>query len=190
MPTTRDRLIDAALKRFYRDGFRNVGIEPILNDVGISKTAFYKHFDSKETLISAVLTERSALLQEMLRKMICDRGGSDPRAQVAALFDVVESVTEADGYQGCIFVNAAMEYPQRHELPHVVAAENKRAVEAIIFEICVAAGADDPQAASQELCLIMEGAYVARQITGNVHSVAVARRVANAVLARRCPDRT
>lgn len=189
MPTTRDRLIDAALKRFYRDGFRNVGIESIFNDVGISKTAFYKHFDSKETLIAAVLTERSALLRETLLKTIRSRGGDDPRAQVAALFDVVESVTEADGYQGCIFVNAAMEYPQRHEPAHIVSAENKRAVEAIISEIVAAAGADDPQAAAEELCLIMEGAYVARQITGNLQSVNVARSVAEAVLMRRCPAR-
>lgn len=187
MPTTRDRLIDAALKRFYRDGFRNVGIDPILSDVGISKTAFYKHFDSKESLISAVLAERSALLQETLREMIRSRGGSDPRAQVAALFDVVQSVTEADGYQGCIFVNAAMEYPQCHEPAHVAAAENKRAVEEIIREIAVAAGADDPQAAAQELCLVMEGAYIARQITGDSQSLDVARRVADAIIAHRCP---
>ena len=30
---TRQRLIDAAGRRFYRDGFRNVGIDQILTDV-------------------------------------------------------------------------------------------------------------------------------------------------------------
>ncbi|MGE5191166.1 MAG: hypothetical protein ACM3U2_01610 [Deltaproteobacteria bacterium] len=37
---TRQRLIEAAIRRFYRDGFRNDGIDQILTDVGISKTAF------------------------------------------------------------------------------------------------------------------------------------------------------
>ena len=38
MPDTKQRLIDAATRRFYRDGFRNVGLDQILDDVGISKT--------------------------------------------------------------------------------------------------------------------------------------------------------
>lgn len=40
---TRQRLVDAAVRRFYRDGFRSVGIDQVLADVGISKTAFYTH---------------------------------------------------------------------------------------------------------------------------------------------------
>jgi AcrR family transcriptional regulator len=52
---TRQRLVEAAVKRFYRDGFRNVGIDQILADVGISKTAFYKHFECKEDLMLAAL---------------------------------------------------------------------------------------------------------------------------------------
>jgi len=58
--TTRQRLIEAALKRFYRDGFRNVGIDQVLADVGISKTAFYKHFESKDDLMLAVLELKNA----------------------------------------------------------------------------------------------------------------------------------
>ena len=52
---TRQRLIEAVVRRFYRDGFRNVGIDQILSDVGISKTAFYKHFECKEDLMLAAL---------------------------------------------------------------------------------------------------------------------------------------
>ena len=37
--STRDKLIEAAVRRFYREGFRNVGIDQVYGDVGISKTA-------------------------------------------------------------------------------------------------------------------------------------------------------
>ena len=57
---TRQKLMDAAFTRFYRDGFRNVGIDQILSDVGISKTAFYKHFESKEDLLVAALEDHDA----------------------------------------------------------------------------------------------------------------------------------
>jgi AcrR family transcriptional regulator len=44
-------LIEAAVRRFYRDGFRNVGIDQVYSEIGISKTAFYKHFESNEDLM-------------------------------------------------------------------------------------------------------------------------------------------
>jgi AcrR family transcriptional regulator len=53
--TRRLRLIEAAVRRFYRDGFRSVGIDQVYSDVGISKTAFYKHFESKDDLMLAAL---------------------------------------------------------------------------------------------------------------------------------------
>lgn len=40
---------------------------------------------------------------------------------------------------------------------------------------------------AQELCLIMEGAYVTRQVTGDPATIAVARRVADSVIAKRLP---
>jgi AcrR family transcriptional regulator len=75
MSSTRQRLTEAAVRRFYRDGFRNVGRDQVLADVGISKTAFYKHFESKEDLVLAALEMKDRWLQVTFRKMIRERGG-------------------------------------------------------------------------------------------------------------------
>src|SRR5262245_1268317 len=132
MPSaTRQRLVDAGIKRFYRDGFRNVGIDQILTDVGISKTAFYKHFESKDDLMLAVLEFQNQWLQNTFRKMIQERGGDSAIGQLRAVLDVVEMIIESEDFQGCIFVNAAMEFPLMHEPAHVAAAGNKRAIEEI-----------------------------------------------------------
>ena len=72
---TRQRLVEAAVRRFYRDGFRMVGIDQILTDVGISKTAFYKHFGSKEDLMLAALEMQHHWLLDTFRMMIRERGG-------------------------------------------------------------------------------------------------------------------
>jgi AcrR family transcriptional regulator len=186
--TTRQRLIDASVKRFYRDGFRNVGIDQILSDVGISKTAFYKHFECKDDLMLAALEMQNAWLQNTFRAMIRERGGEAAMGQLRAVLDVVETIIESDEFQGCIFVNVAMEFPLMHEPAHVAAAENKRAIEAIICEIAARAGATNPRALAEELCLIIEGAYVTRQVTGNRHTVDIARRVAERVIAAHVSD--
>ena len=179
MPSaTRQRLIDASIRRFYRDGFRNVGIDQILADVGISKTAFYKHFECKDDLMLAALEMQNVWLQNTFRDMIRQRGGDSAIGQLQAVLDVVETIIESDDFQGCIFVNAAMEFPLMHEPAHVAAAENKRAIDAIVCDIATRAGAAGPRALAEELCLIFEGAYVTRQVTGNRYTIDIARRVA------------
>jgi AcrR family transcriptional regulator len=184
---TKARLVDAALRRFYRDGFRNVGIDQVIADVGISKTAFYKHFESKDDLMLAVLEMKNLWLQDLLRQVTATRGEGSAADQLRRLFDVVDQIIASDEYQGCMFVNVAMEFPLPHEPAHRAAAEHKRSIEAIATELAARAGADQPQALAQELCLIMEGAYVTRQVTGDPRTIEIARRIANAVIAARLP---
>ena len=185
---TRQRLIDAAVRRFYRDGFRNVGIDQVLADVGISKTAFYKHFESKEDLMLAALEMQNCWLQDTFRTMIRERGGPTAIGQLRAVLDVVEHIIESDDFQGCIFVNVAMEFPLPHEPAHIAASQNKQAIEDIVNAISEEAGADEPKLLAQELCLIMEGAYVTRHVTGNKNTVDIARRIADLAISSRCPD--
>jgi AcrR family transcriptional regulator len=186
--TTRQRLIEASVRRFYRDGFRNVAIDQILADVGISKTAFYKHFDCKEDLMLAALEAQSRWAEETFRGLMRERGGPSPLGQLYALFDVVEQIIESDEFQGCIFVNAAMEFPLPHEPAHVAAAQNKQAIEDIVHAVATEAGATDPHSLAKELCLIMEGAYVTRHVTQNRQTVDIARRVAKLVITAGCPQ--
>ena len=183
---TRRRLVEAAIRRFYRDGFRNVGINQVLRDVGISKTAFYKHFESKEDLMLAALEMQNDWLQETFRTMVCERGGPSAMDRLHAVLDVVDHIIESDDYQGCIFVNVVMEFPLPHEPAHQLASENKRAIEEIVFTFAQEAGAAEPRSLAQALCLIMEGAYVTRQVTGNPQTIDIARRIARQVIAVHC----
>ncbi len=185
---TRQRLVEAAIRRFYRDGFRSVGIDQILKDVGISKTAFYKHFESKDDLMIAALETQHAWAQEIFRTMICERGGPSAMGRLHAVLDVVDHVIESDDFHGCIFVNAAIEFPLPHEPAHVLAAKNKQAIEEIVRELAQEAGADDPLALAQEFCMIIEGTYVTRHVSGNKQTIEIARRIAQRVIAARCPQ--
>src|SRR5215510_3196407 len=120
--------MEAAFQRIYRDGFRHVAIDQILADVGISKTAFYKHFECKEDLMLAALEDQNRQMLEVFRNMARERGGPTPVGQLRSLLDVVEHFVESDDFQGCIFVNVAMEFPLPHEPAHLAAAKNKQAI--------------------------------------------------------------
>jgi hypothetical protein len=100
----------------------------------------------------------------------------------------VDHIIESDDYQGCIFINVAMEFPLAHEPAHVLASQNKQAIEEILFALAVEARARDPRALAQELCLVMEGAYVTRQVTGNRQTIEIARRIAKLIVASHCQE--
>jgi AcrR family transcriptional regulator len=189
MPSaTRRRLTEAAARRFYRDGFRNVGLDQVLADVGISKTAFYKHFECKEDLVLAALDLKGRWLRDTFHEVIREHGGATPVGQLRALLDVVGHIIDDDEFHGCIFVNVTMEFPLPHDPAHVAAAQHKQAIENIVHDLAARAGATDPRRMARELCLVMEGAYVTRQVTGDKQSIDVARRVADLVIAAHLPE--
>lgn len=185
MTNTRQRLVEAAVRRFYRDGFRNVGIDQVLADVGISKTAFYKHFESKEDLMLAVLDTQYGWLQDRFRTMVLERA-IDPVARLYAVLDVVEQVIESDDFQGCIFVKTFMEFPLPHEPAHRLAVQSKQLIEDFVHQLAVEAEANDPRSLAREVCLIIEGTYITRQATGNKRTVDMARRLVRLLIADRC----
>ncbi len=119
--------------------------------------------------------------------MIRQRGGCTAIDQLHAVLDVVDHIIASDDFQGCIFVNAAMEFPLAHEPAHVAAAENKKAIEDILNALAIEARADDPRGLAQELCLIIEGTYVTRHISGNKRTIDIARRIASLAIASHCP---
>ena len=185
--STRDKLIEAAVRRFYREGFRNVGIDQVYGDVGISKTAFYKHFESKEDLMLAVLAEQDRWLQESLSQMIRQRGGDTAAGQLRALFDLLEQIMDSDDFHGCIFVNVTMEFPLPHDPAHVAAVKAKQSFEDVVHDIFAHAQAANPRGAARELCLICEGTYVTRHLTGDRNTINVARQLGDLVIARHLP---
>ena len=191
MPTdTRQRLVEAAKNRFYRDGFRNVGIDAILADVGISKAGFYKHFESKDDLMVGVLDDVAAFLQRQFRDMVKDRGGQSGEGQLRAVLDIVQQIMQDEQFHGCIFVNAAMEFPSPHDPAHQAARRHKQTVEEFVFELAERAHVREPAAFAQELCMIIEGAYVTRTVTGDPRSIAIARRLAEQSFQRHLPEKT
>jgi AcrR family transcriptional regulator len=52
---TRQRIIDAAGRRFKSDGIDRSGVATLMADAGLTNGAFYAHFESKDDLVTAVI---------------------------------------------------------------------------------------------------------------------------------------
>ena len=56
-PTTRQKLVDAAVREFSEHGFHAASLNRILDGVSISKGQFYYHFRSKAALLRALFAD-------------------------------------------------------------------------------------------------------------------------------------
>ena len=81
-----------------------------------------------------------------------------------------------------------MEFPLPHDPAHIAAVKAKQSFEDVVCEIAERGEAANPRAAARELCLIIEGAYVTRHITGDPKTIDVARRLGELVIAKHFPD--
>src|SRR5512147_1401810 len=52
---TRSRILEAAIKLFSHRGYNKASVDDICAEAGISKGAFYHHFESKQALFRALL---------------------------------------------------------------------------------------------------------------------------------------
>lgn len=186
--STKDRLIHSAHDLFYARGFHAVGLDAILADVGVTKTTFYNHFTTKEDLVRAVLEWHDQWWKNEFRTMLRTIGGDQPRKQLLAVADALERVMCQSEFNGCFFVNVAVQFPQPHDPAHQAAVAHKRDMEEIIRELAGYAGAADPKAMAEEISLVMEGAYVTRQVTGNPATSQIARRLVESIVDRHIQD--
>lgn len=183
--SSRERIIHAAHDLFYRLGFHAVGLDGILAEVGVTKTTFYNHFESKEALITEVLRWHDRWWRDTFRERLKSLGGDTAHGQLLAIFDVIAELVRCEEYNGCFFVNVAVQFPLPHDPAHQAAIQHKRSMQEIVRELAAYAGADDPDALAAELSLLMEGAYVAQQIDRDPQKLVVARNLAALLIERR-----
>lgn len=64
-PTKRDLIVEEAARLFYERG-TGVGIDTLIDEIGIAKMTLYKHFPAKADLIAACLRHVDARYRERL----------------------------------------------------------------------------------------------------------------------------
>ncbi len=185
--STRQRLIHKAHDLIYRQGFHAVGLDRLLEEVGVTKTTFYNHFQSKDDLVHEVLRWHDRWWRDTFQQLLRKHGGDTPRGQILSLVDALEEVLSDDQFNGCFFINVAVQFPLPHDPAHQAAAEHKRAMEDLVRQIAGYAGARDPAAVAQEISLLMEGMYVRRQVLRDPGTPEAARRLLASIVERHLP---
>lgn len=180
---TRDRLIDAAACLFYSEGFHAVGLDRVLEEVGVTKTTFYNHFPSKDDLIVAVLEDRDRRDMDSLLAAM-QRTGDSPRDRILVLFDVIDAWFHDPGFNGCLFINAAVQFPNRNDPVHQAARKHAENLERAVRELGAAGRAADPVALARQIAMLVTAAITTRHAAGDLSAASTVRAMATVLLDR------
>lgn len=163
----RERLLAAAARLFYAQGIAATGIEAVLQEAGVAKMTLYHHFGSKEGLALAFLEQRHRAWMERFTTALATAS--------PGLVGVAEALEGwfCDGdFRGCAFLNTVCE---GHQGALVEAARrHKEDLLAVLRQRCPAGAAST---LAEEALVVVEGAILRRQMTGDPGVLVIARQL-------------
>lgn len=156
-PATRARILAAANELFYAHGIRATSADRIIEQVGITKVTFYRHFRTKSELVVAYLEEQAGAERGWIESV---RREGDPVGSLRTLATDIGSASCRPGFRGCAFINAAAEFADPDDPVRNAVDAHRRWMLDVFAEIAAEAGAQDVDAVARQLMILRDGAMV------------------------------
>ena len=85
--STRERIVEAADRLFYQQGFMHTSFAQIAQAVGISRGNFYYHFKTKDEILDAVILQRLSKTHSMLAAW--ESESESPAERIRSFIDIL-----------------------------------------------------------------------------------------------------
>lgn len=155
---TKCSILRAAYQLLYQEGFARVSMDAIAEAAGVTKRTLYYHFDSKDSLVAAVLSHQH---QHALTHI--QRWGEKSSATAAdylkALFENLESWASQPRWSGSGFTRLSAELAHLHGHPvREAASHHKLIVENWLASELATLNAQNSDELARQVMLLIEGA--------------------------------
>ena len=179
--SARQRILDTAADLFFREGYRAVGIDTIIERSGVAKMTLYRPFSSKNELINAFIEQTIEQFWIWFEQAISEHPDS-PRAQLVAIFETLASIVADPAFYGCSCLQTAVEFPQLEHPAHQIALQFKQSIHARFLALATQAGARQPEMLADQLLLLMDGTLMQGRMRGSFDSVHAVAQAAIALI--------
>src|SRR4029079_15848027 len=183
-----ERILAAARELFYRHGIRAVGVEAIAEAAATNKMTLYRHFGSKDELISAYLTQLAKEGDEVWETLARDYPG-DPTAQLEGWVRYCEKILTDGGERGCAIANAAVEMREIEHPARQIIDDYKTRKRNRLVNLFRDAGYAEPEQLAAEVFLLFEGARISIQCCSSGPALGVVRML-RSLLAEHAPKKS
>lgn len=182
----RRNILSVATRLFYRQGIRAVGMDAVIKECGVGNATVYRQFATKDDLATAYVQSRADAWFERMRQAAGEHG--DARDKLLAVFEVLATDCAVPTYRGCPMLNTSTEFPEDGHPAHLVAVSHKQQVRDWFRDLAADAGAEDPDRTSEELLIVLNGAYATAAVLDGPGYGERALNLARRLIADACPD--
>lgn len=181
---TRQGILDAAYVLFRRKGYTRVSMDEIAAAADVTKRTLYYHFDSKDSLLAAMLEAQQHLALASFRTFADGLGGS-PNAIIDAFFRELAVWADTPRWAGSGFTRLVVELADLRGHPaRIIARRHKALLETHLAELLAKAGVRAARQRAREVWLLSEGAISLMLVHGDRSYAAAAARAAKRLIAR------
>jgi AcrR family transcriptional regulator len=170
----KDAIITAYLNVLCREGARGSEIANLLENAGVSESAFYEQFQSRENLLSAFLRHRHAIWMRWFENEIEARyeatGGG-----LEIIADVLQKGFQDQKCFGFAFIDMVTESSAFSRDPFVIASEQKEHLIRFIEQLALKMGVLNPKIAASAAVVMIERAIEHTLVTGGLKEALEAR---------------
>lgn len=179
---TRQHVLDQAYVLFRSKGYARVSMDAIAAAARVTKRTLYYHFESKDALLAAVLTEQHRLGLAAFRTFGDGLSGS-VQEMVDALFKQLDVWTTRPRFGGSGFTRLVVELADLPGHPaRAIARRHKSMLESHLADLLAKAGVKSPRERAREIWLLSEGAISMMLVHGDRRYVAAAAHAAKTLL--------
>lgn len=168
---TRTSIMDAAEAQILDKGFAGTTVASVIEEAGVTKGAFFHHFDTKAELAHALVERYARMEQELTMELLAEARSrtADPARRLVLFIRLFEEKLAEliDPYPGCLFASYCYERGlfDEHTLDvvengfelwrEVIGAEVREA-----FDAHPPAADVDPDDLADQMMVIFEGSYI------------------------------
>lgn len=150
------RILLTADELFYDEGIRSVGVDRLIATANVTKATFYKHYGSKDRVITAYVEFRHRQIAEEFA--LITSAADTPADALNAVRDAVLASIAAPGFRGCPFINAAAEFSDPQHPVRFAVRDHREWYATVLEHLTRAAGHPLPGDAADQLVLARDGA--------------------------------
>ena len=114
VPSSRDRILEAARRLFHEQGFHATGISTILRESSANSGTLYHFFENKDALLVGVLEYYTRLLHPVVMGPVEQAAGDGIERVFVLLQNYRDGLASLDFRMGCPIGNLALEVADDH----------------------------------------------------------------------------
>jgi AcrR family transcriptional regulator len=174
-----ERIVETAYDLFSRRGIRDVGVDELIEQAGVAKATFYRHFPSKDDLVIAFLDRRE---ERWTREWIEEarKRGATPEESLLAIFDLFDEWFRESDFEGGAFMRTLLEMGRQHPAGQASVRHLKN-MRGMVRQLAEEAGLRDPGAFALSWHILIQGSIVVAA-EGDVEAAARAKNMARLLI--------